>query len=176
MKPQRQQIPQFGAVVECHFPPHPFSMPSGRHCRSPLCRNGSKTRDPVPLRRSFPRWKVPVEMAFCHHLLIFVIIGSASEVALGGPAPVPCGEGDGQIAVPPSPSRIRYQLVCDRGGSWWPCTGFLRRRCRSNRCSAVTFSVGGVLTGLEAVCWRARAVVSALLREGGPDTYGGLNG
>ncbi len=50
--PQRQQIPQFGAVVECHFPPHPFSMPSGRHCRSPLCRNGSKTRDPVPLRQA----------------------------------------------------------------------------------------------------------------------------
>ena len=106
--PQRQQIPRFGAVVVCHFPPHPFSMPSGRHCRSPLYRNGSRFRDSVPLwsaifhrilsaclldgivvrpfaataakpvircrcgasfsLRSFPRWKVPVEMAFCHHL------------------------------------------------------------------------------------------------------------
>ena len=137
--PQRQQNPQFGTVVECHFPPHPFSMPSGRHCRSPLYRNGSKFRNSVPLwsvifrrprsaclldgivvrpfaataakpvircrcgkpapasfcLRSFPRWKVPVEMAFCHYLLIFVISGSASEVALGDPAPVSCGEGAG---------------------------------------------------------------------------------
>ena len=40
----------------------------------------------------------------------------------------------------------------------------------------VTFLVMGVLTGLEAVFWRARAVVSALLRDGGPDTYGGRDG
>ena len=146
MKPQRQQIPQFGAVVECHFPPHPFSMPSGRHCRSPLCRNGSKTRDPVPLRRPsacgpfragrcrlkwhfattfsfslssdprqrwlsvarhrFPAEKVTVKSLFRRHLLEFVISWCATEVALGGPAPVSCGEGAGQIAVPPSPSRL----------------------------------------------------------------------
>ena len=78
------------------------------------CRCGKPAPASFSLR-SFPRWKVPVEMAFCHHLLIFVISGSASEVALGGPAPVPCGEGDGQIAVPPSPSRIRYQPTCLRG-------------------------------------------------------------
>ena len=117
------------------------------------CRCGM----PVSLsfcRRSFPCWKVPGETAFRRHLLEFVISWSASEVAPGGPASVSYGEGAGQIAVSPSPSRIRYQLVCDRGGSRWPGTGFLRRRCRSNRCFAVTFSVVGVLTGLEAVCRR----------------------
>ena len=204
-------------------------MPSGRHCRSPHYRNGSKSRDPVPLRdaifrrprsaclqdgivvcpitataanpvircrcgmpvslsfcrRSFPCWKVPGETAFRRHLVVgcpflcpsadapfragrcrvkrlfavtfsnslsagprqrwllvalhrfpaekvpanvalhrhlleFVISWSASEVAPGGPAPVSCGEGDGQIAVPPSPSRIRYQPTCLRGLSRCP--------------------------------------------------------
>ena len=71
------------------------------------CRCGMPV-SPSFCRRSFPRWKVPGETAFCHHLLIFVISGSASEVALGGPAPVPCGEGAGQIAVSPSPSRITF--------------------------------------------------------------------
>ena len=58
------------------------------------CRCGKPAPASFSLR-SFPRWKVPVEMAFCHHLLIFVISGSASEVALGDPAPVSCGEGAG---------------------------------------------------------------------------------
>ena len=39
--------------------------------------------------------KVPGETVYCHHLLIFVMCQSASEVALGGPAMVPCREGDG---------------------------------------------------------------------------------
>ena len=65
----------------------------------------------------FPAEKVPANVALHRHLLEFVISWSASEVAPGGPASVPCGEGAGQIA-------------------------------------AVTFSVVGVLTGLEAVCRR----------------------
>ena len=117
------------------------------------CRCGM----PVSLsfcRRSFPCWKVPGETAFRRHLLEFVISWSASEVAPGGPASVPCGEGAGQIAVPPSPSRIRYQRIRDRGGSRWPGTGFLRRRSRQMWLFTVTFLVVGVLTGLEAVCRR----------------------
>ena len=103
------------------------------------CRCGM----PVSLsfcRRSFPCWKVPGETAFRRHLLEFAISWSASEVAPGGPAPVSCGEGAGQIAVSPSPSRIRYQLVRVRGGSRWPGIGFLRRRCRQMWLYAGTFS------------------------------------
>ena len=91
-------------------------------------------------RRSFPCWKVPGETAFRRHLLEFVISWSATEVALGGPASVSCGEGADKCGFSPSPSRIRYQLVRDRGGSWWPGIGFLRRRCRQMWLFAVTFS------------------------------------
>ena len=167
-------------------------MPSGRHCRSPLYRNGSKFRNSVPLwsvifhrilsaclldgivvrpfaataakpvircrcgkpapasfcLRSFPRWKVPVEMAFCHHLLIFVISGSASEVALGGPASVCCGEGAGQIAVSPSPSRIRYKWTCPRGLSRSPMQDSRSEGAGRNRLSPPPSRCGSVSAGL----------------------------
>ena len=103
------------------------------------CRCGM----PVSLsfcRRSFPCWKVPGETALRRHLLRFVISRPVPKGSLAGLVRETHPEGAGQIAVPPSPSRIRYQLLCVRCGSWWPCTGFLRRRCRSNRCFAGTFS------------------------------------
>ena len=50
--------------------------------------------------------KVPVETAFLHHLLEFVISGPASEASLASPAREPHPEGAGESAVCPSPSRL----------------------------------------------------------------------
>lgn len=52
------------------------------------------------------------------------------------------------------PAHFRYQRIRVRGGSWSPGIGFLRRRSRQMLLFTVTFLVMGVLTGLEAVCWR----------------------
>ena len=43
-----------------------------------------------------------------HHLLIFVMCQSASEVALGGPAMIPCREGDGEKPHPSAPFRQHW--------------------------------------------------------------------
>lgn len=55
--PQRQQIPQFSAVAERPFPPHPCYRPSGQHC---LCY-------PFPQRHHFPRFAAVAECPFPPH-------------------------------------------------------------------------------------------------------------
>ena len=91
--------------------------------------------------RRFLAEKVPTDVAFLRHLLIFVMSQPASEKALGGPASIPCREGADGCGFSPSPSRFRYESTRVREGSWWPCVDSLPRRCRRMWLFSVTFSV-----------------------------------
>ena len=103
-------------------------------------RTGGISRDPVSLQ-PFSHWKVPADVAFLRHLLIFVMSQPASEKALGGPVSIPCREGADRSGLSPSPSHFRYVSTRVRVGSWWPCVDSLPGRCRRMRLFSVTFSV-----------------------------------
>ena len=103
--PQRQQIPQFGAVAASLLlrPSACGPFRAGRYrlkWHFATTFSFSLSADPRQrwlsvARHRFPAEKVPVKSLFRRHLLEFVISWSATEVALGGPAPVSCGEGAG---------------------------------------------------------------------------------
>ena len=84
---------------------------------------------------------VPGETVYCHHLLIFVMCQSASEMVLGGPAMVPCREGADKGGISPSPSWFRYRPTCLGGHSRRPSLECPSGRCRGKGGLSTTFSI-----------------------------------
>ena len=81
-----------------------------------LCVNPRQSRLLEALRR-FLAEKVPTDVAFLRHLLIFVMSQPASEKAPGGPASIPCREGADRSGLSPSPCLILLGFVMSRAAS-----------------------------------------------------------